>query len=404
MATATTKTKTAAAPLFEKAQALEKALKEPLVERDEEAFLITLSLFARQHMAQIGGAGIAKSMLADRITALIDGAEFFPLQFFKGTEPQEVFGPPDLKALKEGRVARIIDGHLPTANVALLDEWWKANSMILNGCLGILNERKYRNDGQVIQCPLDMAIIASNELPEAGNAELSAIRDRILITKIVQGVRADQSRLDLIDGFIDRRSGGDVPSTPVMTLDEVREAQKQVANIGVPPDVKADLITLWRKAETEGLEISPRRFANGITILQAKAWIAGRKELLRDDLTIYQHILWLDPDEQSMAHAVTLDFASEFEQKAARYRQEFEDTRPEVTHIRELLAAETIDFGVMTPVAAKVHSTLKGILEKVKEQQTRAVDANRDTRALDDLVAEITTTREYIRKNALGMD
>lgn len=390
--------------LFEKAQLLERTLKEPLVERDEEAFLIMLSLLARQHMAQIGGAGIAKSMLADRLANLIDGADIFSLQFFKGTEPQEVFGPVDLKALKDGRVARVVEGYLPTADIALLDEWWKANSMILNGCLGILNERKFKNDGQVLKSPLSVAVIASNELPEPGDAQLSAIRDRILLTKIVQGVRADQSRLDLIDGFLDRRAKGDQPVTPVMTLAELAEAQAQVGRIQVPPEVKANLITLWRSAETEGLNPSPRRFANGISILQAKAWLAGRKEVLADDLTIYQHMLWIDPEDISTAHAVTLDFASEFERKAARFRQELDDVGPAISQVREYLAADPIDFAAMTPVAAKAHSTLKGLMEKVKDQQTKAIDANRDTRALDDLMAEITSAREFIRQNALGMD
>lgn len=91
-------------------------LKAPLVERDEEAFLLTLCLLTSEHMAQIGEAGVAKSMLAERATKLIDGARIFDLQFFKGTVPEEVFGPFDPKALVDRACsAGASTGTCPTA-------------------------------------------------------------------------------------------------------------------------------------------------------------------------------------------------------------------------------------------------------------------------------------------------
>lgn len=50
----------------------------------------------------------------------------------KFTEPSEIMGPVDIQELKSGRYSRKIEGHLPTAKIAFLDEIFKANSAILN--------------------------------------------------------------------------------------------------------------------------------------------------------------------------------------------------------------------------------------------------------------------------------
>ena len=46
-----------------------------------------------------------------------------------------------LKGLENDLYIRQIDGYLPTAEVAFIDEIFKANSAILNALLTLLNER-----------------------------------------------------------------------------------------------------------------------------------------------------------------------------------------------------------------------------------------------------------------------
>ena len=67
---------------------------------------------------------------------------------------QELFGPLSMKALEEDMYVRQIEGYLPYAKVAFIDEIFKANSAILNTLLTILNERLFDNGSARIRVPL----------------------------------------------------------------------------------------------------------------------------------------------------------------------------------------------------------------------------------------------------------
>lgn len=59
-----------------------------------------------------------------------------------------------MRALEEDKYIRQIDGYLPSAKVAFIDEVFKANSAILNTLLTILNERLFDNGSKRIEVPL----------------------------------------------------------------------------------------------------------------------------------------------------------------------------------------------------------------------------------------------------------
>jgi MoxR-like ATPase len=49
---------------------------------------------------------------------------------------------------------RKTEGYLPTAEVAFIDEIFKANSAILNALLTLLNERLFDNGNERLEVPL----------------------------------------------------------------------------------------------------------------------------------------------------------------------------------------------------------------------------------------------------------
>src|SRR5689334_19122936 len=65
------------------------------------------------------------------------GGSYFEYLLGRFTEPSEIFGPVDLRKLREGTVETETTGMLPEAEVAFLDEVFLGSTAILNTLLGL---------------------------------------------------------------------------------------------------------------------------------------------------------------------------------------------------------------------------------------------------------------------------
>jgi MoxR-like ATPase len=127
---------------------------ENLVERDDEARLLVLSMIAGEHILFLGRPGTGKSVLGRRLSQLCGGV-FFQRLLTRFTTPEEIFGPLSLRALENDEYRRCTAGFLPTASIAFLDEIFKEYPAILNTLLTILNERQFDNGAGVREdCPI----------------------------------------------------------------------------------------------------------------------------------------------------------------------------------------------------------------------------------------------------------
>lgn len=162
------------------------ALQTGLLERDVPVRLGLLALLAGEHVLLLGPPGSAKSALARRLHAALAGGRYFERLLTRFSTPEELFGPLSLKALEDDRYERLIEGYLPTASVAFLDEVFKANSAILNALLGLLNERVFDNGRERLSVPLVSVVGASNEVP--ADEALLAFYDRFLLRVPVAAV------------------------------------------------------------------------------------------------------------------------------------------------------------------------------------------------------------------------
>jgi MoxR-like ATPase len=111
--------------------------------------------------------------------------------------PEELFGGPDLGELAKGRFSRVIEGKLPTAEIAFLDEVFRGSSHILNTLLTIVNEKRYDSGKGLIHVPL-LGVVAAANHPRL-DQELEAFYDRFPIRVWVRSVFEPEGRREPAD-------------------------------------------------------------------------------------------------------------------------------------------------------------------------------------------------------------
>lgn len=277
-------------------------LEKPFVGRSEEARLLVLSLVSGEHVLLIGEPGTAKSALARRLADLVK-ARFFKYLLTRFTEPDELFGPLDINALREGRYVRVTRGKLPEADIAFIDEIFNANSAVLNMLLTLMNERIVYDGYSEIRIPLLTLISASNNVPD--EPELQAIYDRFLIRHFLKPVSEDLwGKLIDASWLIEQGVYQDVK--PVVTIEEVKAASSLVFKVDVG-GVKEKLLKLYAVLEDQGVHLTDRRKGKALKVIAANALLDGRMKAVEEDLFTLKYIAPRDREEAEKVYSILLD-------------------------------------------------------------------------------------------------
>ena len=141
------------------------------VELDHAIRALLLGLTAKTHVFLLGPPGTAKSHLAE---VLCDALELKPFRFLFTDEAKhkDIFGIQSIQALKEDKDVLITEGKLPQAEMAYLDEIWKANASVVNMLLGSKRRKVHqrRTDGR---CPLFLPLPAPTKFRKTRLGEQS---------------------------------------------------------------------------------------------------------------------------------------------------------------------------------------------------------------------------------------
>jgi len=276
-----------------------------LIEREEIMDLTFLSAIAGESIFLLGPPGVAKSLIARRLKFAFKDAKSFEYLMHRFSTPDEVFGPISVSKLKtDDKLERVTDFYLPGANVAFLDEIWKAGPSIQNTLLTILNEKIYRNGEQEINVDLFGIISASNELPEE-NQGLDALWDRFLFRYNVECIKDrdnfEKMIKDTNDLYIDNLS-----DEQKISKKEYKNWETKIGKVVIPQEV-LDLIhhirikiKEYNEELPEGeklLYVSDRRWKKIIKTLKTSAFLNGRKKVDLMDCFLIPHMIWDTPEQ-----------------------------------------------------------------------------------------------------------
>ena len=323
-----------------------------VAEREELVEMIAIALLTRKNLFILGDPGQAKSYAINAFRSRIDGARQFERLLSKQTDEEQIFGRIDLASLIPGSVPEkllekdskyqemqkaleiamddlrsystdktieeltakmesyrramaalyppepMVDttGKLPEADICFLDEIFKCNDGVLNSLLTALNERKYTNEGRTYNIPTISFFAASNEVPNFNDPQekiLAALYDRLELKVVTENIVDRGKRLAVLH---DKQAGkfGGVHAS--ITLDELRDMQKEVKAIPVPDAINEladDILCELRK----DVPVSDRKYLNYYPIAQAKAWLEGHLEVQSTDLLALKNYLWYKPTD-----------------------------------------------------------------------------------------------------------
>ncbi|MFE2106306.1 AAA family ATPase [Kitasatospora sp. NPDC059463] len=250
-----------------------------LVDRETVAEAVALCAVAGEHLLVVGPPGTAKSQAVRRVAGQF-GGRYFEYLLGRFTEPNELFGPVDLRSLREGRVEFETAGMLPEAEIAFLDEVFLGSTAVLNTLLGLLNERVFRRGGTVLASPLRVCVGAANHLPE--DPALAAFADRFLARVFVEPV-VDARLEELLESG--RRPAAPVPAGAgdlLGALDRLADAARGCDL----DDVTPLLATALRRLRAAGVPVGDRRAVRSQRLVAAAAVLDGRGVATARDLWV----------------------------------------------------------------------------------------------------------------------
>ncbi|ASP28117.1 two-component regulator system yien regulator component protein [Spiroplasma corruscae] len=295
---------------MEISERIEKLIKEvsyQVYEKETIFKLAMLALLGEESIFLLGKPGIAKSLISRRMKFVISGGTNFEYLMSKFSTPEEIYGPIDLRLLKDGKYVRVVDGYLPSANIGFLDEIWKAGPSIQNTLLTIINEKIFRNGGVDIKVPLKLLISASNELPAEGEG-LEALFDRFIIRYIAVGLEKRENFEQLLDGD----SSLDVNVDPYLqiSIEELDAWRKQMKEVKLSRKA-LDFIHYFRNKiyrDTNGeAYISDRRWKKISGLIKTSAFYNGRAIADIPDLFIIPHCIWDNEEQEALYKKIFLE-------------------------------------------------------------------------------------------------
>jgi MoxR-like ATPase len=376
-----------------KLQAIGQELNALFVERDAVIKNALRALVVGQSMLLLGPPGTGKSALSNELCSRIVGGNFFSWLLNRTSDPAEILGPYSLKAMERDQFLRKVDGKLPTAHIAFLDEIFKCNEPTLNILLPLINEKVIFNDGKPVPVPLISLFAASNELPD--DESLTALYDRLVFRMYVDYVRDAGNKQKMYERYLDNRSGANLMQKTTITLDELKAMQDASKSVVVSTNVLKNFLKLLNTLGKQGIVVSDRRQNECLKIMQGSAILEGRDQVTLDDLAALVYVLWENQDDIDFIESEVLKLVNPYDDK-------FRDLMKKFNEIKQ--GVESADPNDKAKVSIEAKSGIENIVQKFGKVIDEAQKNGKDVK---DQLAQRDMMIEYNQKliqDAIGLN
>lgn len=331
-----------------------KALNAQFPERVNEIDSALAALLVRENIFMGGPPGTAKSRMAEAICRMIgdtkDG-DYFKYQFHPQSVASEVVGGRDFDKGKDGRVVFNTWHRLPECQVALLDEIFKAHS-VLQVLLRVLEEHEFDNgDPNALKIPMRLAIGASNELPT--ESDLEALFDRFMCRHWVGYCKDPQNVKAIMAGKV----GGDVNIT--FTGTELDMLETGARGVTIEDDILDLLLDIKETlARDLGVIVSDRRWFKIVKMLRAYSFVDGQdsvdEEIIAEKMA---DLLWREVKDRPAIDKKVKEKANPLAAEAQEILDGAKDIMsqvPDSTDSAQFLAALSSATGELTKMIDKL--------------------------------------------------
>lgn len=274
-----------------------------IINRTEVIDQIFSAMLMREHALIQSRTGAAKSLLAQQIFRMFDGASIFQVQASKEQQPDTYFGGLDIEELKQGRIMHNTENSLVESEFGFIDEIFDANDYTLRSLLTTLNERALILGVQYVPARVHSVIAATNYLRVSEITE--ALLDRFIFKALFIPAKEPYTQYQIAQRYLTHHGQASVPAQriPYAMLKRTSEVIRGLDpeyGIAIPLhviffansvvryyEVQRNRLIKERPHEHPHLKdfyISPRTYARAMDMLRVIAFLHGRMEVIPEDV------------------------------------------------------------------------------------------------------------------------
>lgn len=272
-----------------------------VINREEVIEQAFCALLTAEHLLLQSRTGVGKSLLAEQIFSMFEGARLFRVQASKEQQPDTFFGGLDLEQLKVGRIIHNTEGSLVESEFGFIDEIFDANDFTLRALLSLLNERRLLRGMQDVSSPLHSVIAATNYLRVSEVTE--ALLDRFLFKAVILPdkdpfVQYQISQRYLVHGGRTAEPPKRISFERLRHMHQIIAGRSEELTISVSNEMlyftnivirhfeflrNRQLRDQVKSQAGSDFYISPRTQAKSLDLLRALALLKGRSNVVHDD-------------------------------------------------------------------------------------------------------------------------